>query len=307
MKVQQPGQEFTAKELVNDGAADRIAEASAMAELGRRAESRFEIDEDSVLFIVGHGLPVPSRIIELSQEGCRVRTSKPVLVRSRLPVEIFFKVSGTAFRFRGVIQWVSGSNLLGIRFVNMIPRRAVALAEVLCEMEAAAAVRAEAATKLAAEHAARVNEIPESEHSPFSAEQVSPAMGAPTGETAPIMSRHERRESARHELDDSAEIHLFKIGSSLRGRILDLSLGGCRIRTEERFPVGIYTRVETDFCLAGLPFRLGGVVQVIHDRNTVGIRFLDLSERKRQQVLDLIGEIAELRAAAGTAPMGAML
>jgi c-di-GMP-binding flagellar brake protein YcgR len=105
-----------------------------------------------------------------------------------------------------------------------------------------------------------------------------------------------RRES-RQEVDTSAEILLVNVGSRLRGRILDLSLGGCCIRTNERFPVGIYTRVETEFRIDGLPFRLGGVVQRIYDRKTVGIRFLDLSERKRQQVLDLIVEIAEAHAA----------
>ncbi len=96
-------------------------------------------------------------------------------------------------------------------------------------------------------------------------------------------------------MDTSASILLVNVGSTLRGRILDLSLGGCRIRTDERFPVGIYTRVETEFRLEGLPFRLGGVIQAIYDRNMVGIRFLDLSERKRQQVLDLIGEIEQMR------------
>jgi hypothetical protein len=103
----------------------------------------------------------------------------------------------------------------------------------------------------------------------------------------------ERRWESRQEVDTSAEILLVNVGSRLRGRILDLSVGGCRIHTDDRFPVGIYTRVETEFRLDGLSFRLGGVVQHIHDRKTVGIRFLDLSERKRQQVRDLIAEIAE--------------
>jgi c-di-GMP-binding flagellar brake protein YcgR len=107
----------------------------------------------------------------------------------------------------------------------------------------------------------------------------------------------ERREQSRHEVDTSATILLIHVGATLKGRILDLSLNGCRIRTDEHFPVGIYTRVETEFRLEGLPFRLGGVIQAIHDRNTVGIRFLDLSQRKREQVLDLIGEIEEMRAA----------
>jgi hypothetical protein len=46
-----------------------------------------------------------------------------------------------------------------------------------------------------------------------------------------------------------------------------------------------------------MPFRLGGVIQAIHNRKMVGIRFLDLSERKRQQVLELIGEMEQMRAA----------
>ena len=78
------------------------------------------------------------------------------------------------------------------------------------------------------------------------------------------------------------------------GRIVDVSLGGCRIRTDERFPVGIYRRVETEFTFDGLPFRLGGVVQSLHDKFTVGIRFLDMSERKRSQLMELIEEIDEM-------------
>ena len=72
-----------------------------------------------------------------------------------------------------------------------------------------------------------------------------------------------------------------------------LSLGGCRIRTWERFPVGIYRRVETEFTLDGLPFRLAGVVQTIHDRRTVGIRFLDMSSRKRDQLAQSLRELEE--------------
>ena len=108
--------------------------------------------------------------------------------------------------------------------------------------------------------------------------------------------QRDRRGQERHEVDTFAKIFLVNIGSALRGRILDLSLSGCRIRTDERFPVGIFTRVETEFRLEGLPFRLGGVIQAIHNRQTVGIRFLDLSDRKRQQVLELIGELQQMRA-----------
>jgi hypothetical protein len=37
------------------------------------------------------------------------------------------------------------------------------------------------------------------------------------------------------------------------------------------------------------------VVQAIHDKHTVGIRFLDISSRKREQVKQLIEDIREMR------------
>lgn len=107
----------------------------------------------------------------------------------------------------------------------------------------------------------------------------------------------ERRWRARHQVDASAIILLVHSGAALRGRILDLSMTGCRIRTAEDILVGIYTRVETEFVLHGMPLRLGGVIQAIHNANTVGIRFLDLSERKLRQVLALIGEMEQIAAA----------
>jgi hypothetical protein len=42
-----------------------------------------------------------------------------------------------------------------------------------------------------------------------------------------------------------------------------------------------------------MPFRLPGVVQSMHDRNTIGIRLLNLSERKREQLTMLMEELEE--------------
>jgi hypothetical protein len=106
----------------------------------------------------------------------------------------------------------------------------------------------------------------------------------------------ERRAHPRHAVDARATLLLVNAGICMPGRVENLSLGGCRIRTEAPFKVGIYVRVEAEFHLQGLPFRVGGVSQAIVDKNTVGIRFLDMSERKREQ---LRGLIAELAASAG--------
>jgi len=107
--------------------------------------------------------------------------------------------------------------------------------------------------------------------------------------------RHrERRVAARIGVDTRAVLYLVDLAARMDGRILDLSLLGCCIRTDQRFPLGIFRRVEMEFRLDGLPIRLGGVTQAIHDPHRVGIRFLDLSPRKREQLSELIEEIEEV-------------
>ncbi len=288
-------------------------EVLAARQLERRSDLRYSVDEDSVVLFVGHGVPQEARLVDLSQEGCRLRTTEPVLARVRLPVEVFFNVDGISFRFRGVLQWTDGHRLIGVRFVNIIPQRMVELANIVCGMEKTAAVRAEAVNLLVAEYETSkrigqeaieraVNGNPQlmaearmqlQEAAPtvtpaFMAEDAQPESHASAG--------RERRQQSRHEVSSSATILLVNAGSKLQGHILDMSVTGCRIRTDERFPAGIYTRVETEFRLEDLPLRLGGVIQSIYDSNTVGIRFLDLNEREREQVLELIGEIEQARA-----------
>ncbi len=103
--------------------------------------------------------------------------------------------------------------------------------------------------------------------------------------------RIRRRFEPRHDVETSAVIRLINLAADVDGHILDLSLGGCHIRTDRRFPVGVFRRVEVEFRIEGLPFRLGGVTQAIYDPFNVGIRFLDLSDRKREQLFQLIEEI----------------
>jgi c-di-GMP-binding flagellar brake protein YcgR len=125
--------------------------------------------------------------------------------------------------------------------------------------------------------------------------RTSPMAKADSSVRTPSAAQRERRVEARCGVDTSAGIHLVKGGTRLSGQIRDLSLGGCRIRTREKFPVGIYTRVEVEFRLQGTALLLGGVVQAIHGRNDVGIRFLDVSPRKREHLAELIAEIKEMQ------------
>jgi hypothetical protein len=106
--------------------------------------------------------------------------------------------------------------------------------------------------------------------------------------------RQDRRQESRFTVHGEAGLILVKSGSRMVARILDLSRSGCRLRTEQCFMPGIFVRVEVEFHLRGNTFRVAGVSQSIHDRNTVGIRFLDVSPRWREKLQELIEEVDAL-------------
>jgi hypothetical protein len=276
-----------------------------------RTVPRYGMDEDAHLLLVKQSFIVPCRILDLSLDGCRLYSPERLPVESMMCVEVNFKVKGLPFRFCGLVQWTDCRHLAGIRFASVPRRRREELVETLSEFKAEKVAKAaeQVPEKQATEERpAEMRVAEEQTAAPKPSEQETlaqtlvqvPAQAMTAQTVAPANatpSKRERRESFREAVETSAVIDLIKIASRLPGRILDLSLSGCRIRTDDSFPVGIYTRIEVEFRLGGLPFRLGGVIQGVHDRHTVGIRFLDLSSRKREQVEQLMEEIREKKEA----------
>ena len=255
----------------------------------RRSQPRFAVDAEASLVAVNRGAPVHGRLFELSLDGCRVRADRPLLFTTPVGVEIGFNINRIAFRLAGTMQWIDAHQTAGIEFGSMVPRRREALLEVLAEL-------AEEESKEAAEKATP----PEPEQNEQSLPQTNSnvlSITAAAAESHPAGDARsgvrERRAQKRHAVDTSGTIYLIDVRAQVAGRILDISMSGCRIRTAERFPVGIYRRVETEFRVDGLPFRLAGVVQSLHDKFNVGIRFLDMSPRKQEQLAQLMQEIEE--------------
>ncbi|MFZ0304208.1 MAG: PilZ domain-containing protein [Terracidiphilus sp.] len=298
----------------------------------RREMPRCAVDVPVTLLVLSRGTTIVGQMAELSLSGCRVLLPKTLPHAASAAVECTFRIRGVAFRLGGVVEWAE-SNLAGVRFSAMSSRSRDNLMEVLCEVELENHARQLASPNttpephtvgmhpvepVPAESAVRgpAHSRPEtlrpqvsfgsaaSVQAKGTATVFSPAPAAalsPGPQTAaapdPTASKpnpgRDRRTAHRCGVDTSAVIDLVKVGSKIPGQIVDLSVGGCRVKTADKFPVGIYTRIETEFQLHGLPFRLGGVIQAIHDRNTVGIRFLDMSQRKKDQVAELVAELDE--------------
>ncbi|HUV68595.1 MAG TPA: PilZ domain-containing protein [Terracidiphilus sp.] len=289
----------------------------------RRIHSRCSVDDIATLRLIEHGFSLQCRILNVCLEGCCLSAPEPLTAGKRARVEVTFKVNGISFRFLGSVQWADGNRQVGIRFADMIARRREQLAEVIAEIEAAEKAKMEKAaadvdtaekeTQDKKEPAGQLSENQKKSADKLHGTQTPPpaatkahkqqidgqastaahANGLSSIPQQPSVSN--RRAHVRFEVNSIATILLVKVGSRLKGSIVDLSEGGCRIRCDERFPVGIYTRVETEFRFENLPFLLGGVVQVIHNQREVGIRFLDMSDRKRQQLRDLVEEIRSMR------------
>jgi hypothetical protein len=108
-----------------------------------------------------------------------------------------------------------------------------------------------------------------------------------------------RRAVPRFGVDEDAHLRLVIHGSIVPCRVLDLSLTGCRLRTEERFLAGMLVRVEVNFKVKGLPFRFGGVTQWTDGRHQVGVRFVDVPQRRKDELVEALSEVeAEIAAKA---------
>lgn len=256
------------------------AETSQSDGRERRVHTRYPVEEEATILVRDHNQLLRCRVVDLSLEGCRIHSQDQMRLASGMQVEIAFRVNGIAFRFGGAIQWSDRRHEAGICFPSQDPRQARELGIALAELE------------LSLRHKMAAAEF---------ANGAAPGgvgQGAGAASAAPARRfGQERRAQAREHVDTSALIFLVKGGVHFTGRIVDLSFGGCCIRVADSLPLGIYIRVELEFRLRGLPFRLAGVIQSRRDQHSVGIRFLDVSERKQQQVAELMAEIEATHAA----------
>jgi hypothetical protein len=284
----------------------------------RRSFPRHEVDCPATVTLLSGSGRIACRMVDLSRGGCRLAMPERTLVGILTRVEVQFQVRGIAFRIVGVTAGTRTGKSFAVRFLDLPRRREEELGEVLAEVAVAnlaaggkpEAVSTPPAIAMAAPAvmaaAVQMVAIAQEKAVVSAAPLLSPVPAAPTAVKA-AKALGDRRASNRHAVDTRANLILVKGAIRMSGQILNLSLGGCRVRTDERFSVGIYTRVEAEFYLHGLPFRVGGVSQTILDKNTVGIRFLDMSERRRDQLTELMAEIAEAEADRGAIAREPML
>jgi c-di-GMP-binding flagellar brake protein YcgR len=105
--------------------------------------------------------------------------------------------------------------------------------------------------------------------------------------TAALEGVVERREHTRYAVDAWAEV-LVKDGTMLfRGRVLDVSTGGCYIETEARLKLAPGTLVEMVFRVKNAMFRCDATIRMVRTTGA-GFLFSNLTARTQKNLEALI-------------------
>jgi hypothetical protein len=100
----------------------------------------------------------------------------------------------------------------------------------------------------------------------------------------------ERRQHTRYAVDAWAEV-MVKDGTMLfRGRVLDVSVGGCYVETEARLRLAPGTLVEMVFRVSDRVFRCDATSRMIRTKGA-GFLFSHLDARLQMELEELIREL----------------
>ena len=288
---------------------EAVPEETTRPPRNRRKYRRFDLDAAATLILIHHGASHPCRLKDISLGGCQLHFDQPLEAGPQARVEILINVAGKTQRLAGVIQWSDGRHAAGVHFVEMSEQRFNRLSEAILEAEAEKHAKGDPMAPGSVEPIALEYGKEEIDVQPPAASATAPVHSAPVTSLHDLINDSQdstglpvgRRANPRLDVDTQVTLHMVDLAARLSGRIVDLSLGGCLIYTHKAFPLGIYRRVEVEFRLHGLPFRLAGVTQTLYSKHNIGIRFLDMSDRKREQLSALIGEVMEYESETETA------
>jgi hypothetical protein len=108
----------------------------------------------------------------------------------------------------------------------------------------------------------------------------------------------ERRAHSRYDVETEVRLTLVEEGRRVECTMIDLSMSGCRLYFSRAESLELGAQVEVQFIGDGLPLRLAAVVQVVMHLQSAGLRFVNVPERMKERLEDLIQEITAGRAIA---------
>jgi c-di-GMP-binding flagellar brake protein YcgR len=102
----------------------------------------------------------------------------------------------------------------------------------------------------------------------------------------------ERRQHPRYAVDAWAEVMVQDGRMLFRGRVLDISAGGCFVETEARLRLAPGTAVEIVFRVDGAVFRCEATSRMVRTKGA-GFLFSDMDAKSRMELEGLITGLNE--------------
>jgi hypothetical protein len=283
---------------------ERIVEQMNRAR-DRRANERYPLG-DATGTLAYNGDRNPCQIIDISLDGCLIRSHSSFPHGALAYVEVTLHLFGMVLHIGGMTQWVREEKLIGVRFIHPTPRARNELAGLLtCLVDQEAMPQIQEA--LAQAHFdPKTTRILASEKplvKPAAAETpkvLPPPTPAPPPE--PLIGAIHRT-AAADSFDWTAEMRFLKESKTLRGTIVEIRMEGCAFELAQPFAGKHPSQVEVEFTMRGLPLRLGGSTLPTINERVIAVRFDPPSPRRQQQLTELVDEIhaaqrADLDAAA---------
>jgi hypothetical protein len=104
----------------------------------------------------------------------------------------------------------------------------------------------------------------------------------------------ENRLYPRVECGGSADIRVIPDGNKETGCLVNLSKRGCCFLADKPLCGSAGSTVEVHMKVKGIDLRVSGVIRHVHKGVRAGIEFVALSERKCEQIDELITELTEM-------------
>lgn len=104
----------------------------------------------------------------------------------------------------------------------------------------------------------------------------------------------EHRRYPRLECGGIADIRVLPNGGKETGELVNLSKRGCCFMADGRLRGCDGSNIEVHLKVRGIDLRVAGVIRHVHQGRRAGIEFVGLSDRKRDQIEELMVELSEL-------------
>jgi hypothetical protein len=104
----------------------------------------------------------------------------------------------------------------------------------------------------------------------------------------------ENRRYPRLACGGVVNVRIIPDGANETGCLLDLSRRGCCFLADQLLRGHEGSTVEVHLKVKGIDLRVSGVIRHVHKGVRAGIEFVAISERKSEQVDELMGELVEM-------------